>query len=165
MSAQWQKQPVERRIFYCRTIGHGSHPKSCLCAALAPRIRAGPGMAVSPVQDTQGDLSLILDLCMTQQLPSLCCACSPHLPVPTSIRAGPAEEQCTALPETGAPGTAPGLDPCTPAGRSPVVRAGSARGTRLGCSCKHSPASGRDEPGAAIPGITPPAAQSLPHSC
>lgn len=112
-------------------------PQKHLCC-LAPWIRAAPGMAVCP---QGGYLSPVLDLCMTQQLPSLCCARSPHLPMPTSIRARPAEEQCMALPETGAPGTAPGPDPCTPAGRSPVVRAGSARGTLLGCSCKHSPAS------------------------
>lgn len=51
------------------------------------------------------------------------------------------------LPETGAPGTARGPDPCTPAGRSPAVRAGSARGTRSGCSCKDSLASGRARAG------------------
>lgn len=51
------------------------------------------------------------------------------------------------LPETGAPGTARGLGPCTPAGRSPAVRAGSARGTRSGCSCKDGSASGRAQTG------------------
>lgn len=69
----------------------------------------------------------------------------PHLPAPTSILLGAQavpSRQRVALPETGAPGTAPGLDPCTPAGRSPVVRAGSARGTRSGCSCNNSLASG-----------------------
>lgn len=135
--------------------GHWSwfSPQKHLCC-LAPWTTAGPGMALSPVPEArgrapagghQGHLSPVLDVCTTQQLPSLCCAHSPHLPVPTS--AGTAEEQCMTLPETGAPGTAREPDPCTPAGRSPVARAGSARGTRLGCSCKHSPASGRPQVG------------------
>lgn len=51
------------------------------------------------------------------------------------------------LPETGAPGTARGPGPCTPAGRSPAARAGSARGTRSGCSCKDGSASGRAQTG------------------
>lgn len=69
----------------------------------------------------------------------------PHLPAPTSILLGAQAvpgRQRVALPETGAPGTARGPDPCTPAGRSPVVRAGSARGTRSGCSCNDGLASG-----------------------
>lgn len=117
--------------------------------ALVPR---GSGMAVSPEPEARGRApagghpGMFVPWFGPVHVPavpsSLCCARCPPLPVPTSIRAGPAEELCTTLPETGAPGTAPGPGPCTPAGKSPVVRAGSARGTRPGCSCKHSPASG-----------------------
>lgn len=154
-----EKTACGEKDILLQDIGHGSGPKST-CAAwphgsgqvqgwLCPQCqRRG---AEPQLEDIQGYLSPGLDLCMTQQLPSLCCAHSPHLPVPTSIRAGTAEEQCTTLPETGAPGTAPGPDPCTPAGRSPEARAGSARGTRLGCSCKHSPASGRPGAGCCHP--------------
>lgn len=140
---------MERRIFYCRTLVMALAPKALVLPGPTDQGRSRDGRVPSARgegQDIQGYLSPALDLCMTQQLPSLCCAHSPHLPVPTSTCAGAAEEQCMSLPETGAPGTAPGPDPCTPAGRSPVVRAGSARGTRLGCSCKHSPASGRPRP-------------------
>lgn len=51
MSAQWKKeQPVKRRIFHCRASdpGHSSRPKST-CRCLAPLVRAGPGVAASPV--------------------------------------------------------------------------------------------------------------------
>lgn len=135
-------------------------PKALVLPGPTDQGRSRDGCSMSPVPEARGrapagqtsrDICPVLDLCMTQQLPSLCCAGSPHLPVPTIIRAGPAEEQCMTLPETGAPGTAPGLDPCTPTGRSPVARAGSTRKTRLGCSCKHSPDSGRPRAGGCHP--------------
>lgn len=71
-------------------------PKALVLPGLTDQGRSRDGCSVSPVPEARGrapagqtsrDICPVLDLCMTQQLPSLCCAGSPHLPVPTIIRA------------------------------------------------------------------------------